>query len=179
MSNDLVSLGKIIMRIKEKRDAQSLSYDDINELIQKNGDYPLSKSTLSRVFAEGSEEQRFSYEDTIRPLAKALLDIENIEDDDTDDVKTLKALLKLKMQRIQELEAELAQLENKHHEKLDKERERYNKSIDFLKEQVAYKDKRMDFLLDAVRAKDELHNRMLEQILSCPCRVRKEVENED
>lgn len=40
--------------------------------------------------------------------------------------------------------------------------------------QVAYKDKRMDFLLDAVRAKDELHNKMLEQILSCPCRVKGE-----
>lgn len=179
MTNDIVSLKEIIVRIKEKRDAQNFSYDDINEMIEKNGDYPLSKSTLSRVFSEGSEEQRFSYEDTIRPLAKALLDIENIEETDTDDVKTLKALLKLKMQRIQELEAELAQLENKHHEKLDKERERYNKSIDFLKEQVAYKDKRMDFLLDAVRAKDELHNKMLEQILSCPCRVQKGAENED
>ena len=176
MSNDLVSLGKIILRIKEKRDEQSLSYDDINELIQKNGDYPLSKSTLSRIFAEGSEEQRFSYEDTIRPLAKALLDIENIEEDDTDDVKTLKALLKLKMQRIKELEAELAQAENKYHDKIDKERERYNKSIDFLKEQVAYKDKRMDLLLDAVRSKDELHNKMLEQILSCPCRIKAEKE---
>lgn len=176
MSNDLVSLGKIIARIKEKRDEQSLSYDDINELIQKNGDYPLSKSTLSRIFAEGSEEQRFSYEDTIRPLAKALLDIENIEDDDTDDVKTLKALLKLKMQRIKELESELAQAENKYHDKIDKERERYNKSIDFLKEQLAYKDKRMDLLLESVRAKDELHNKMLEQILSCPCRIKAEKE---
>lgn len=74
------------------------------------------------------------------------------------------------MARINELEAELAQAENKYHEKIDKERERYNKSIDFLKEQVAYKDKRMDILLDSVRAKDELHNKMLEQILSCPCR---------
>lgn len=170
MLNDLVSLGKIIIRIKEKRNEQGLSYDDINELIQKNGDYPLSKSTLSRVFAEGSEEQRFSYEDTIRPLAKALLDIENIEEDDTDDVKTLKSLLKLKMARINELEAELAQAENKYHEKIDKEREQFHRSLDFLKEQVAYKDKRMDILLDSVRAKDELHNKLLEQILSCPCR---------
>ena len=176
MSNDLYSLSEIILRIKAKRDEDNLSYDDINELIEKNGDYPLSKSTLSRVFAEGSEEQRFSYEDTIRPLAKALLDIENIEEDDTDDVKTLKALLKLKMQRIKELESELAQAENKYHEKIDKERDRYNKSIDFLKEQVAYKDKRMDFLLDAIRAKDELHNKLLEQILSCPCRIRNEGE---
>ena len=164
MSNDLVSLGKIILRIKEKRDEQSLSYDDINELIQKNGDYPLSKSTLSRIFAEGSEEQRFSYEDTIRPLAKALLDIENIEEDDTDDVKTLKALLKLKMQRINELEAELAKAENKYHEKIDKEREQFHRSLDFLKEQVAYKDNRMDLLFSAIKEKDTMHNRRLKRL---------------
>lgn len=180
MSNDLVSLEKIILRIKEKRDEQSLSYDDINELIQKNGDYPLSKSTLSRIFAEGSEEQRFSYEDTIRPLAKALLDIENIEEDDTDDVKTLKALLKLKMQRINELEAELAKAENKYHEKIDKEREQFHRSLDFLKEQVAYKDKRMDLLLSAVKEKDTMHNKLLEHILSCPYKgCKQENKNED
>ena len=180
MSNDLVSLEKIILRIKEKRDEQSLSYDDINELIQKNGDYPLSKSTLSRIFAEGSEEQRFSYEDTIRPLAKALLDIENIEEDDTDDVKTLKALLKLKMQRINELEAELAKAENKYHEKIDKEREQFHRSLDFLKEQVAYKDKRMDLLFSAIKEKDTMHNKLLEHILSCPYKgCTQENRNED
>ena len=176
MANDFISLGEIIIRLKEKRDEQNLSYDDINRLIEKNGDYPLSKSTLSRVFKEGSEDERFDYEDTIRPLAKALLDIENIEETDTEDVKTLKYLLKLKMQRITELESELAKEKNKYHEKLDKEREQFHKSLDFLKEQVAYKDKRMDLLLDAVRSKDELHNKMLEQILSCPCRIRAEKE---
>lgn len=180
MSNDLYSLSEIILRIKGKRDEDNLSYDDINELIEKNGDYPLSKSTLSRVFAEGSEEQRFSYEDTIRPLAKALLDIENIEEDDTDDVKTLKALLKLKMQRIKELESELAQVENKYHEKIDKEREQFHRSLDFLKEQVAYKDKRMDLLLNAVQEKDLMHNKLLEHILSCPYRgCKQEKQDED
>ena len=126
------------------------------------------------MFSEDSETDRFSYEDTIRPVAKVLLDFETIEETDTDDVKTLKSLLKLKMARINELEVELAQAESKYRNKIDAERERYNKSIDFLKEQVAYKDKRMDFLLDSVRSKDELHNRMLEQILTCPCRVKNE-----
>lgn len=168
MSNDFVSSSEIVIRLKKKRNEHNYSFDDMNELIEKNGDYPLSKSTLSRVFAEGSENQRFSYEDTIRPLAKALLDIENIEEDDTDDVKTLKSLLKLKMQRINELEAELAKAENKYHEKMDKEREQFHRSLDFLKEQVAYKDKRMDLLLNAVQEKDSMHNKLLEHILSCP-----------
>lgn len=167
MSNDLVSSAEIITRLKQKREENDYSYADIRNLIVQNGDYPPSPSTLSRLFSEGSENERFSYEDTIRPLAKALLDIETIEETDTDDVKTLKALLKLKMNRIVELEADLAKAENRFNEKLDRERERFNASIDFLKEQVAYKDKRMDLLLEAVHEKDSLHREMLEKVLRC------------
>lgn len=166
----------IILKLKDVRDERGLSYNDILLLLEKNGDY-LAKSTIARVFSEGSEDLSFRYEETIRPIANALLDIEHIEDTDGMDVKAMKSLLKYKIQRIEELEQQIEHLKvdlsnakNKYHDRLDKERERYNKSIDFLKEQVAYKDKRMDFLLEAVRAKDELHNRMLEQILTCPCR---------
>ena len=165
--SDMLSMRDIIIRLKEVKEREHYSYTDINNLIEKNGDYPLSKSTLSRVFSEGSENERFSYEDTIRPLAKALLDIENIEETDTDDVKTLKTLLKLKMQRIEELECELAKEKNKYHEKLDKERERANRSIDFLKEQISLKDKRMDQLLEAVFEKDKQHKEMLAKLLKC------------
>ena len=174
MPNQLDSLEEIRERLRTERAKRNLSYEKIRQLIEDNGDYPPSISTLSRLFSEDSETDRFSYEDTIRPVAKVLLDFETIEETDTDDVKTLKSLLKLKMARINELEVELAQAESKYRNKIDAERERYNKSIDFLKEQVAYKDKRMDFLLDSVRSKDELHNRMLEQILTCPCRVKNE-----
>lgn len=177
MTNDLVSSAEIIGRLKQKRDEQNLSYSEIRVLIEQNGDYPPSVSTLSRVFSDGSENERFSYEDTIRPLAKALLDIETIEETDTDDVKTLKALLKLKMERIKDLETDLAKIKDKYNDKLDKERERYNRSIDFLKEQVSYKDKRMDMLLNAVVAKDKRYEELLDTILSCPCRKAAESEN--
>lgn len=76
MTNDFAPMKEIVLRLREKRDEQKLSYADINALIEANGDYALNKATLSRVFSEGSEQERFDYEDTIRPLAKALLDIE-------------------------------------------------------------------------------------------------------
>ena len=163
----------IIIKLKEVREEKAYSYNDIMEMMEKNGDY-LAKSTLSRVFAEGSEEQSFRYEETIRPIAKALLDIENIEDTDNMDVKAMKSLLKYKIQRIEELERQIEHLQSaldkekiKHHEKLEKEREAFSRSIEFLKEQVAYKDKRMDLLLDSVTEKDKLHKEMLEKILRC------------
>lgn len=163
----------LIIKLKEVREEKGLSYNDILDLMEKNGDF-LSKSTISRVFADGSEEMSFRYEETIRPIAKALLDIENLEETDDLDTKAMKSLLKYKIQRIEELEQRIEQLESeldkekiKYHEKMDKERARYNKSIDFLKEQVAYKDKRMDMLLEAVFEKDKQHKEMLARVLMC------------
>ena len=166
----------IIIKLKEIREEKGLSYNDILSLMEKNDDY-LSKSTISRVFAEGSEEMSFKYEETIRPIAKALLDIETIEDDDDMDIKAMKSLLKYKIQRIEELEKQVDSLKSaldkekiKYHEKLDRERERNTRSIEFLKDQISLKDKRMDQLLEAVFVKDSQHKDLLELILACPCR---------
>ena len=163
----------VILKLKEVREEKGLSYSDILDLMEKNGDF-LSKSTLSRVFAEGSEEIKFRYEDTIRPIAKALLDIETIEEDDNMDVRAMKSLLKYKIQRIEELEQQIEHLEAslnkeklKYHEKLDKEREQSRRSIEFLKEQISLKDKRMDQLLEAVFEKDLQHKEMLAKVLKC------------
>lgn len=152
----------VILKLKKVREEKELSYGDILDLMEKNGDY-LSKSTLSRVFAEGSEDIKFRYEDTIRPIAKALLDIENIEEDDELDVQAMKSLLKLKMQRIEELERQLDKEKNKYHDKIEKEREQFRKSLDFLKEQVSYKDRRIDELMDSVKG-------FTNHILNCPYR---------
>lgn len=163
----------LITKLKEVREEKGLSFNDILDLMEQNGDY-LAKSTLSRVFAEGSEDSSFKYEETIRPIAKALLDIETEEETDDLDTKALKALLKYKIERIEELERQVEQLESaldkekiKYHEKLDEERAMYDRRVDFLKEQVAYKDKRMDLLLEAVHEKDSLHREMLEKVLKC------------
>ena len=163
----------VILQLKQVREEKGYSYSDILKMMEQNGDY-LAKSTLSRVLAEGSEEESFKYEETIRPIANALLDIETIEDTDDMDVRAMKSLLKYKIQRIEELEKKVRDLETsldkqkiKANEKLEEERERSNRSIEFLKEQLAYKDKRMDLLLSSVQEKDLLHKEMLEKILRC------------
>ena len=165
----------IIIQLKEVREEKGLSYNDILSLMEKNGDY-LSKSTISRVFSDGSEELSFRYEETIRPLAKVLLDIETIEDDDNLDTRAMKSLLKYKIQRIEELEKQVEKLENdivkmklSNHEKMEAEREVYNRRVDFLKNQIELKDKRMDQLLEAVFTKDKLYNELLEKTLNCHC----------
>ena len=162
----------IIVKLKEVRDEKGLSYSDIIKIMEEKDIYPVSMATLSRVFSENSEEMNFNYETTIRPIAIALLDIETIEDDDNMDTKAMKALLKYKIRRIEDLEAEnkdlkaaLAEEKVKYHEKLDKEREQHQKSVDFLKNQIDLKDKRKDQLLEAVFKKDALYNDLLGQVL--------------
>ena len=170
----------IIIKLKEVREEKGLSYGDILSLMEKNGDY-LAKSTISRVFSEGSEEVSFRYEETIRPIAKALLDMENIEEDDDMDVRAIKSILKYKIERIEELERQIASLETaldkekiKSHEKLDEQRAIYDDRIDFLKNQIDLKDKRMDQLLEAVFVKDSQFNNLLETYLQCPLKRKEE-----
>ena len=172
----------IIIQLKKVREERGLSYKDILEIMEKNGDY-LSKSTLSRVFADGSEDVSFKYEETIRPIANALLDIETIEDEDNMDVRAMKSLLKYKMKVIEDLEIKVSKLEAdldrekvKSHERLDAEREQHQKRIDFLTNQINLKDKRMDQLLEAVFQKDSQHKELLNLILSCPARTQGECE---
>ena len=160
---------EIIIKLKEVRLEKGLSLNDIVDLVEQNGDY-ISRSSVQRVFADGSEDATFKYDETIRPIANALLDIDRIETEDDLDTQALKILLQYKNQRIKELELQLDKEKLKYHEKLDKERDQSRKSIEFLKEQVAYKDKRMDLLLDSVKEKDARFNELLDHILNCPYR---------
>ena len=162
----------IILKLKEVREEKKLSFQDIMRLMEQNGAYT-SKSTLSRVFSDGSEDLHFKYEETIRPIANALLDMETIEEDDPTDIQAMKSLLKYKIDRITELERHVARLEAerdkeqiKHHEKLDRERERFNRSIDFLKHQIELKDERIDKLMESSIRKEEQTNNILEQLLT-------------
>ena len=174
----------LILKLKEVREEKGYSYNDIIKMMEQNNDY-LSKATLSRLFGEGSEEMSFKYEETIRPVANALLDIDNIEEDDTMDTQAMKSLLKYKSRYIEELENRIKELESaldkqkiKASERLDNERSQWSKSIEFLKEQVAYKDKRMDLLLASVQEKDQLHKQMLDKLLMCSeCKMIKNHEN--
>ena len=167
------STKDIILKLKEVREEKGLSYNDILKLVEEKGEYT-SKSTLSRLFADGSEEVGFNYESTIRPIANALLDIEEIEADDDADVQAMKALLKYKIERIEELEQrikeaklEVAELRVKHLERIEELQEEHQKKADFLSNQIALKDQRIDALLDS-------NKELLDHILHCPYKNCKE-----
>ena len=157
----------LILKLKEVKERDSLSLGEIEARTERNGEH-VSKTTLSRVFSEGSEDVLFKFESTLKPFANALLDIDTIEDDDDLDTQGLKIMLKLKADKIKELEAALDHEKVKHHEKIEKEREQSRRSIDFLKEQINHKDKRIDFLLEAVFEKDKQLKDLFDKVMKCP-----------
>lgn len=164
----------LILKLKEVRNERikELSYTNIIKKIEATNPFPPSKATLSRLFADGSEDEAdsFSYERVLIPVANAILDVDIDEETDTMDTKALKALLKSKKERIKELEAIIEKDKIKYHEKLEKERAHFERSLDFLKHQVDLKDKRIDMLFEAVFLRKDQHNELLSAIKECPYR---------
>lgn len=142
-------ISNIIERLKEvKRSQPDLTIQRISE---HTG---ISPSTVSRIFAEGSENQSFRY-DSIRPIAQMLLGIDDLDEGDEDE-KALKAIIQFKDAKIKELETKLIEEKEKHEKKLEKERSQYRASIEFLKHQIELKDDRIDLLFDMVHNKKEV-----------------------
>lgn len=159
----------VILALKEVKKERDLSLDKILALMEDNGQY-LSKSTLSRVFAEGSENNNsFRYE-TLRPIADVLLDIEHIENDDPTDTKAYKSILKLKKDLINELRDELNHEKMKYHEKLERETKHFNDSLAFMSHQIELKDQRIDALLATTTELMATNNKLLKQLMDCPIR---------
>ena len=164
---------ELIIKLKQVRKEKNLSLSDIVEM---TGNY-LSKTTVQRVFADGSENVSFRYDDTIRPLVRALLgEIDTIEEGDDLDVKAMKNLLQLKIQRINELEKQISDLrllmaeeKEKGHAKHEKERQQYERHIKLLDEQIQIKDKRMEEMKARYDRKDEQYTELVNRLLDCHC----------
>ena len=161
----MIDTREIILKLKQAKTEKNLSNNDIVELTN----HYVSPSSVQRVFADGSENSSFRYDDTIRPLVKALLDMDMIEESDDFDTKALKSLLKLKNQRIEELEKQIRESKIKNLEKIEKERVQYERHIKLLEEQIAKKDKRMDEQAERFDRKDEECRELVNRLLSCHC----------
>lgn len=155
----MVTTRDLITKLKAVKEERQLSYDAIIELVNEKGGY-VSKSSLSRIFSENSEDRGF-LESTLLPVANALLDIDTIEEEDNTDERAMKTLLRYKSERIAELEKQIADVDVEYNKKMDAERATWGRSIDFLKDQISKKDERIDILFG-------LYTKLLEQYTNCP-----------
>lgn len=162
MNTTMIDTKEVILALKKVKEERQLSLDKILDIME-NADpsTAVSKTTLARVFREGSEEQIFKYEGTLRPIANALLDMENYETGDDNSTHLYKSILKLKKDIIIELEEKANDDKMKYLEQLNEETIKFQRSLEFMKEQINLKDKRIDQLLDQ-------NVKLLNQLLSCP-----------
>ena len=140
-------IAEIITKLKKVRAENGLSFQKIVELVERNGEF-VSLSTVKRVFEEGSETYGFQYENTLRPIANAVLGLYDESKEPTvDEADAMRSIIEYKTEKIESLTAQLAWTE-----------ESYRKRIDFLKHQIELKDSRID-------RRDTMIEKLLEAIL--------------
>lgn len=103
---------KLIVQLKKVRAEKKLTPQDIVDMCSENGDY-VSISTVKRILSPDSENMGFRYDTSIKPIARALLGLN--EDPDTlmsqqeeaspSELEALRALVDLKNHLIDQLEA--------------------------------------------------------------------------
>ena len=136
---------EIILQLKKIKNERELSTQDIYEMV-KAARLPTSESSVRRVFADGSEEKNFRYQDTIKPIAQVLLGVKDEgEPLNPSEADALKNIALLKESMINELQSENDKLK-KRIEVLEKAKDDYIGEIAFLKEQIVRKDDYIDRL---------------------------------
>lgn len=145
---ELVNAQELIRQLKDAKQRNEVTYPRILERMERNGKY-VSLTTLRRVFADGSESNAgsFSYENTLLPIAEALLDAEEVPTPEDSPYATqidgLKAVIHVQNEEIARLHELKEHLEGR---------------ITFLLEQIEKKDRRMD-------EKDEIIRRLMDKCL--------------
>ena len=136
---------KTIRRLKEIKAEQGLSISQIMEMLEKAGQF-VSEPTLKKIFAEGSEERNFRYQDTIMPVADVLLDIYG-DKSGLDDVESLRQIIHEKNRYIELILFKLEEQKEEYarEKALYEERKTmYERSIERLEKQIERKDRMIE-----------------------------------
>ena len=169
----MIDTKEIILALKKVYEEKNLSIDKALALVdEKEGKGAVSRSTIQRIFAKGSEDDpaSFRYETTLKPICNALLDIDTIETEDDSDKRAYKSLLKLKRDIIEELQKSNEQVKIDYAEKLQEETEKFQRSLEFIKHQVELKDQRIDALMSLTTELMTTNNKLVTQLMDCPLR---------
>ena len=140
---------KTIRRLKESKSEQGLSVPKIMDLMEERGQF-VSESTIKRVFADGSEEQSFRYQDSIAPIADVLLDIYG-DTSSLDDAESLRHIIREKNKLIEFLMIKLDEQEAAFESRKSMYEERksiYDRNIARLEKQIERKDDLIERLLN-------------------------------
>ena len=132
---------EVIRQLKIVREDRGLSIQRIVDLLEERGT-PVSLATVRRVFEDGSEVRNFRYEDSVKPIADLLLEVQNTDTSsgtDAAELDALRALVRYKNAYIAELEAAASNVDAK----VQAAKYEQQKKIDFLVAQLSGKDEQL------------------------------------
>ena len=131
-------ISNIVIRLKKVRNKNPEM--TLQRISDQTG---VSMSTVTRIFADGSENQSFRYE-SLKPICLLLLDSDGLDEDMHTD----------------EVQMQIAQIKEKYDKKIEDERAQYRKRIDFLMHQIDLKDDRITRLLKALEDRHEQYTEL-------------------
>ena len=140
---------RTIHRLKQIKSEQGLSIPKIMDLMEERGQF-VSEATIKRVFADGSEEQNFRYQDSIAPIADVLLDMYG-DSSNLDDTDSLRQIIREKNKFIEFLMMKLDEKDQDFERQRTLYEERkalYEKTIGRFETQIALKDDLIERLLN-------------------------------
>lgn len=108
--NNRERLKEIIIQLKQIKFERELTVQEIYGMVKAAG-FGTSDTSVRRVFAPGSEEQNFRWQDTIQPIAQVLIGVhEEAEPLNAAEADALKQIALLKDSMIEDLQRENDQL---------------------------------------------------------------------
>ena len=146
---ELSKSQELVNRLKKIKAENEITFPRILDMMEANGK-TVSLSTLRRVFANGSDANSFSFENTLSPIAEVLLKVdENQVQIDSAHEKYIKEIDGLKA---------VVACQNEELVRYHETKELLEGRITFLLEQIAIKDRRLD-------DKDETIKRLMDKLL--------------
>ena len=138
-----------IIKLKKIKQEQDLSIKKIMDLLEDRGQF-VSEGSLKKIFAEGSEEKSFRYQDTLAPLADVLLDIYG-DQSEINDAGSLKQIIREKNKQIEFLMIKLEEQKDVYAERkamYERRIEDLNAQLNRLDISVERKDKILEQLMN-------------------------------
>ena len=144
-----------IVKLKKIKEEQDLSCAKIMDLLEERGQY-VSESTIKKIFADGSEERSFRYQDSIAPLADVLLDMYG-DQSHIDDVESLREIIREKNKQIEFLTIKIEEQKDVYSER----KKMFEQRIDDLNVQISRLESMLLKREDCVARKDALLEKLL------------------
>ena len=145
-----------IIKLKKIKQEQDLSIKKIMDLLEDRGQF-VSEGSLKKIFAEGSEEKSFRYQDTLAPLADVLLDIYG-DQSELNDAGSLKQIIREKNKQIELLMIKLEEQKDVYAERkamYERRIEDLNAQLNRLDISVEKKDKIIEQLMNKYLFREE------------------------